>query len=222
MIYAKNGKVIADIYHYLKMSFIVLTLLIFTSCVIPADERTVPAPANTSPPPEMTAPPPENTILLPESTLPPVETNEPIPSPTVIEPITIDYDQVKVWNWNNPEFYLTYDPAKWDTAEYDSLVSKTLPDCHIAANGFRDGGPEGPPPYTYASDTKILDGIEYFIDIEIPNATGIPDMFHVYWDKQNEGYQYAVALFPGPEGFDECVAGFWEVMQLSAAKGFAP
>jgi len=67
-----------------------------------------------------------------------------------------------------------------------------------------------------------MDGIDYFIDIEIPDATGIPDMFHVYWGGRGEGYQYAVALFPGPEGFDECVAGFWEVMQLSAANAFAP
>ncbi len=215
MIYTKNDKVLAGIYHYLKKSCIVLTLLIVTSCVITVPERTIPAPANT-------APPPESTIPLPENTLPPVETSEPIPSPTATEPIPVDYEQVKVWNWNNPEFYLTYDPAKWDTAEYDSLVSKILPDCHIAANGFRDGGPEGPPPYTYNSDTKIVGGIEYFIEIEIPNATGIPDMFHVYWDKRTQGYQYAVALFPGPEGFDECVAGFWEVMQLSAANGFAP
>ena len=207
MIYAKNGKVSADIFHCLKKGFIVLMLLIITSCVIPAYERTIPVP--------------ENTVTPQQETALPTETSEPVPSPTVIEPITIDYDQVKVWNWGNPEFYLTYDPADWDTAEYFSLVSKTLPDCHISANGYRDGGPEGAPPYTYASDTKILDGIEYFIDIEIPNATGIPDMFHVYWDKQNQGYQFAVALFPGPEGFDECVAGFWEVMQLSAANAFA-
>ena len=78
-------------------------------------------------------------------------------------PKNIDYDQIKIWNWGNPEFYLTYDPAIWETTEDDFLVSKSLPDCHIAANGFRDGGPEGPPPYTYATDTKIMDGIEYFI-----------------------------------------------------------
>lgn len=222
MIYAKNGKVSADICHFLKKGFIVLMLLIITSCVISAPERTIPAPENTTPPLETIATPPEDTVTPQEETVIPAATSEPVPSLIVDEPLTIDYDQVKVWNWNNPEFYLTYDPAKWDTAEYDSLVSKTLPDCHIAANGFRDGGPEGPPPYTYATDTKIMDGIEYSIDIEIPNATGIPDMFHVYWDKQNEGYQYAVALFPGPEGFDECVAGFWEVMRLSAANGFAP
>ena len=136
-------------------------------------------------------------------------------------PNNIDHEQIKICNWGNPEFYLTYDPAYWETTEYDFLVSKSLPDCHIAANGFRDGGPEGPPPYTYASDTKILDGIEYFIDIEIPDATGIPDMFHVYWDKQNEGYQYAVALFPGPEYLEECVAAFWEVMELSRANDFS-
>lgn len=136
-------------------------------------------------------------------------------------PNNIDHEQIKIWNWGNPEFYLTYDPAYWETTEYDFLVSKSLPDCHISANGFRDGGPEGPPPYTYASDTKILDGIEYFIDIEIPDATGIPDMFHVYWDKQNEGYQYAVALFPGPEYLEECVAAFWEVMELSRANDFS-
>lgn len=208
MIYTKNVKVITDIFHCLKMSFIIITLLIITSCGIPA--------------PENTAPPPENTVPSSENTVPPTETSEPVPSPILVEPITIEHEQIKIWNWGNPEFYLTYDPAFWETTEYDFLVSKSLPDCHIAANGFRDGGPDGSPPYTYDSDTKILGGIEYFLDIEIPNATGIPDMFHVYWDKQNEMYQYAVALFPGPEYLDECVAAFWEVMQLSEANEFAP
>lgn len=130
----------------------------------------------------------------------------------------IEYEQIKIWNWGNPEFYLTYDPADWEATDYASLMSKSYPYCVVASNGFRDGGPEGPPPYTYTSDTKILDGIEYFIDIEIPNSTGIPDMFHVYWEE----HQNAVALFPDPEGFDECLAAFWEVMQLSAANNFAP
>lgn len=222
MIFAKNSKHSPVIFRRLINVSIVLSLLIITSCVITAPETSNPAPENTTPPPEMIAPPPENAVTPQEEIVLPAATSEPVPSLIVDEPVIIDYDQFKVWNWGNPEFYLTYDPAYWETTEYDFLVSKTLPDCHIAANGFRDGGPEGPPPYTYAKDTKILDGIEYFIDIEIPNATGIPDMFHVYWDKQNQGYQYAVALFPGPEGFDECVAGFWEVMQLSAANGFAP
>lgn len=136
-------------------------------------------------------------------------------------PNNIDHEQIKIWNWGNPEFYLTYDPAYWETTEYDFLVSKFLPDCHIAANGFRDGGPEGPPPYTYDSDTKILGGSKYFIEIEIPNATGIPDMFHVYWGEQSGIYQYAVALFPGPEYLEECVAAFWEVMELSRANDFS-
>jgi hypothetical protein len=199
-------------HHSLKVSLTVLALLVITAC-------SVTIPENTSPAPETTVPLPESTVPPTESTATPTETNEPAPSPTVVEPI--NYEQIKIWNWGNPEFYLTYDPAYWEATEYDFLVSKSLPDCHIAANGFRDGGPEGPPPYTYESDTQIVGGIEYFLDIEIPNATGIPDMFHIYWDKQNETYQYAVALFPGPVGFDECVAGFWEVMQLSAANGFA-
>jgi len=206
-------------HHCLKVSLTVLALLVITACSVTIPGNTSPAPGNTAPLPESTVPPTENTVPPTERTTIPAETREPEPSPTVVEPI--DYEQIKIWNWGNPEFYLTYDPADWDTAEYFSLVSKTFPDCHISANGYRDGGPEGPPPYTYATDTKIMDGIEYLIDIEIPNATGIPDMFHVYWDKQNETYQYAVALFPGPVGFDECVAGFWEVMRLSAANGFA-
>ena len=222
MIYTKSSKHSSGVFRLFINISIVLSLMIITSCVTPAPKRTNPAPANTTPPPEMTAPPPENTVPPQEQTVLPTETSEPVPSLIVGETPAIDYDQIKIWNWGNPEFYLTYDPAYWEVTEYDFLVSKILPDCHIAANGYRDGGPEGPPPYTYAKDTKLMDGIDYFIDIEIPDATGIPDMFHVYWGGRGEGYQYAVALFPGPEGFDECVAGFWEVMQLSAANAFAP
>jgi|GEM_PF-3417732 len=222
MIYAKNGKVSADICHFLKKGFIVLTLLMITSCVIPAYERTSPAPENTTPPPEMTAPPPENTVSSQEVTVSPTESSEPVPSFIVGETPTFDYEQIKFRNGVYPEFYLTYDPVYWEATEYYSLISKAYPQCVIAENGFRDGGFDGSPPYTYKSDTQIVGGIEYLLDIEIPNATGIPDMFHVYWGNQNQGYQFAVALFPGPVGFDECVAGFWEVMQLSASNGFAP
>jgi len=77
-------------------------------------------------------------------------TRTPTETPTEVpteEPI--EYGQIKIWNWNDPEFYLTYDKAKWEATEYDSLDSKLYPGCHIAANGFRDGGPDGPPPYTY-------------------------------------------------------------------------
>ena len=45
-------------------------------------------------------------------------------------------------------------------------------------------------------------------------------MFHVYWVNKRH-IQYAVALFPGPEYLEECVAAFWEVMELSRANDFS-
>jgi hypothetical protein len=41
-------------------------------------------------------------------------------------------------------------------------------------------------------------------------------MIHVYWDD----YAYKLALFPSTEHYDECVAEFWEVMELSIANNF--
>jgi hypothetical protein len=128
----------------------------------------------------------------------------------------IEYGQIKIWNWNDPEFYLTYDKAKWEPTEYNSLDSKLYSDCNIASDGYRDGGPDGPPPYTYESDTHFLAETEFILDLEIPKSTGVPDMIHVYWDD----YAYKLALFPSTEHYDECVAEFWEVMELSIANNF--
>ena len=144
-------------------------------------------------------------------------TRTPTETPTEVpteEPI--EYGQIKIWNWNDPEFYLTYDKAKWEATEYDSLDSKLYPGCNIAANGFRDGGPDGPPAYTYESDTYFLADTEFSLELEIPKATGVADMIHVYWDD----YAYQLALFPSTENYDECVAEFWEVMELSIANNF--
>ena len=148
-------------------------------------------------------------------------TREPTRAPTETPPevpteAPAEYGQIKIWNWNDPEFYLTYDKAKWEATEYDSLVSKLYPGCHIAANGFRDGGPDGPPPYTYESDTHFLADTEFSLELEIPKATGVADMIHVSWDN----YAYQLALFPSTEHYDECVAEFWEVMELSIANDF--
>ena len=143
-------------------------------------------------------------------------TRTPTETPTEVpteEPI--EYGQIKIWNWNNPEFYLTYDKAKWEATEYDSLDSKLYPGCNIAANGFRDS-PDGPPPYTYESDTHFFADTEFSLELEIPKATGVADMIHVYWDD----YAYQLALFPSTENYDECVAEFWEVMELSIANNF--
>jgi hypothetical protein len=143
-------------------------------------------------------------------------TRTPTETPTEVpteEPI--EYGQIKIWNWNNPEFYLTYDKAKWEATEYDSLDSKLYPGCSIAANGFRDS-PDGPPPMTYESDTHFLAETEFILELEIPKSTGVPNMVHVYWDD----YAYQLALFPSTENYDECVAEFWEVMELSIANNF--
>ena len=144
-------------------------------------------------------------------------TRTPTETPTEVpteEPI--EYGQIKIWNWNDPEFYLTYDKAKWEPTEYNSLDSKLYSDCNIASDGYRDGGPDGPPPYTYESDTHFLAETEFILDLEIPKSTGVPDMIHVYWDD----YAYKLALFPSTEHYDECVAEFWEVMELSIANNF--
>jgi hypothetical protein len=148
-------------------------------------------------------------------------TRTPTETPTEVpteEPI--EYGQIKIWNWSNPDYYLTYDAAKWEIKELYKgdfyLESKFYPGCNIDSNGFRDGGPDGPPPYTYESDTYFLADTEFSLELEIPKATGVADMIHVYWDD----YAYQLALFPSTENYDECVAEFWEVMELSIANNF--
>ena len=148
-------------------------------------------------------------------------TREPTRAPTETPPevpteAPAEYGQIKIWNWNDPEFYLTYDKAKWEATEYDSLVSKLYSGCMIGANGFRNYGPDGPPPMTYESDTHFLAYTEFSLELEIPKATGVADMIHVSWDN----YAYQLALFPSTEHYDECVAEFWEVMELSIANDF--
>lgn len=148
-------------------------------------------------------------------------TREPTRAPTETPPevpteAPAEYGQIKIWNWNDPEFYLTYDKAKWEATEYDSLVSKLYSGCMIGANGFRNYGPDGPPPMTYESDTHFLADTEFSLELEIPKATGVADMIHVSWDN----YAYQLALFPSTEHYDECVAEFWEVMELSIANDF--
>ena len=145
-----------------------------------------------------------------EPTRAPTETPTELPTEAPVE-----YGKIKIWNWNNPEFYLTYDKAKWEATEYDSLESKLYPGCHVAANGFRDG-PDMATYYTYESDTNFLDETEFLLELEIPKSTGVPDMIHVNWDD----YQYALALFPSTENYEECLAAFWEVMELSIANNF--
>ena len=146
-----------------------------------------------------------------EPTRAPTETPTEVPTEAPAE-----YGQIKIWNWNDPEFYLTYDKAKWEATEYDSLVSKLYSGCMIGANGFRNYGPDGPPPMTYESDTHFLADTEFSLELEIPKATGVADMIHVSWDN----YAYQLALFPSTEHYDECVAEFWEVMELSIANNF--
>ena len=146
-----------------------------------------------------------------EPTRAPTETPTEVPTEAPAE-----YGQIKIWNWNDPEFYLTYDKAKWEATEYDSLVSKLYSGCMIGANGFRNYGPDGPPPMTYESDTHFLADTEFSLELEIPKATGVADMIHVYWDD----YAYQLALFPSTENYDECVAEFWEVMELSIVNNF--
>jgi len=185
--------------------FIVLSVALF-GCSAPTPTATkvltqAPSKAPTNAPMEMPTKAPSH-----ELTKAPTETPTEIPT---------EYGKIKIWNWNNPEFYLTYDKAKWEATEYDFLESKLYPGCHVAANGFRDG-PDMATYYTYESDTHFLGETEFLLDLEIPKSTGVPDMIHVNW----YDYQYALALFPSTENYDECVAAFWEVMELSMANNF--
>jgi len=134
------------------------------------------------------------------------------------QPVSVEYGKIKIWNWNKPEFYLTYDPAKWEAkgGEYEvSLDSSLYPGCSISSFYFRDG-PDMASHYTYDSQTQILAGTEFLLDLEIPKSTGVPDLIHVYWDN----YQYELTLVLYTENYDECLAAFWEVMELSIANNF--
>jgi len=146
-----------------------------------------------------------------EPTRAPTETPTEVPTEAPAE-----YGQIKIRNWNNPDFYLTYDKAKWEATEYGNLESINYTGCHIGSNGFRDGGPDWASSHTYESDTYSLDETEFSLDLEILNSTGVPDMIHVYWDD----YAYQLALFPSTEHYDECIAEFWELMELSIANNF--
>ena len=148
-------------------------------------------------------------------------TREPTRAPTETPPevpteAPAEYGQIKIRNWNNPDFYLTYDKAKWEATDYGNLESKSYAGCHIGSNGFRDGGPDWASSHTYESDTHFLADTEFSLELEIPKATGVADMIHVSWDN----YAYQLALFPSTEHYDECVAEFWEVMELSIANDF--
>ena len=130
----------------------------------------------------------------------------------------VEYGQINIWHKNKPEFYLTYDPAKWEAkgGEYEvSLDSNLYPGCSISSFYFRDG-PDMASHYTYDSQTQILAGTEFLLDLEIPKSTGVPDLIHVYWDN----YQYELTLVLYTENYDECLAAFWEVMELSIANNF--
>ena len=191
---------------YSMLRVLIVLSVVLSACSAPTTNSTkVPTQA-----------PPEAPTKAPSEMPTKAPTREPTKTPTET-PIEapVEYGQIKIWNWNNPEFYLTYDKANWEATEYDSLESKLYPGCHVAANGFRDG-PDMATYYTYESDTHFLGETEFLLDLEIPKSTGVPDMIHVNW----YDYQYALALFPSTENYDECVAAFWEVMELSIANNF--
>ena len=196
-------------------SFLLLGVLVMLCVVLSACSGSTNPPLDN--PTEVSSEvPPEAPTEIPtkaptrEPTRAPTETPTELPTEAPVE-----YGKIKIWNWNNPEFYLTYDKAKWEATEYDSLESKLYPGCHVAANGFRDG-PDMATYYTYESDTHFLGETEFLLDLEIPKSTGVPDMIHVNW----YDYQYALALFPSIENYDKCLAAFWEVMELSKVNNF--
>jgi len=192
-------------------SFLLLGVLVMLCVVLSACSGSTNPPVDN--PTEVSSEvPPEAPTEIPTKAPSREPTKTPTETPTEIP---AEYGKIKIWNWNNPEFYLTYDKTKWEATEYDSLESKLYPGCHVAANGFRDG-PDMATYYTYESDTHFLDEIEFLLDLEIPKSTGVPDMIHVNWDD----YRYALALFPNTENYNECVAAFWEVMELSKGNNF--
>ena len=188
---------------YFILGIMIMLSIVLSACAGPIEAPTeLPTKAPTK---AATTAPTKAPTRTPTETPPEVPTEAPA-----------EYGQIKIWNWNDPEFYLTYDKAKWEATEYDSLVSKLYSGCMIGANGFRNYGPDGPPPMTYESDTHFLADTEFSLELEIPKATGVADMIHVYWDD----YAYQLALFPSTENYDECVAEFWEVMELSIVNNF--
>lgn len=192
-------------------SFLLLGVLVMLCVVLSACSGSTNPPVDN--PTEVSSEvPPEAPTEIPTKAPSREPTKTPTETPTEIP---AEYGKIKIWNWNNPEFYLTYDKTKWEATEYDSLESKLYPGCRVAANGFRDG-PDMATYYTYESDTHFLDEIEFLLDLEIPKSTGVPDMIHVNWDD----YRYALALFPNTENYNECVAAFWEVMELSKGNNF--
>lgn len=236
MVNCKRSKTIFVIPSSLTVGLAILILIVVTSCAIPIEKPT-PYPAQSdqtsliTPTQDQTEPintPTSQTEPgeeLPELVETP-EKEEPVEpevtdQPTQTETKPVDLGQIKVWNWNNPEIFLTYDLAKWyDSGDGFSITSNSITNCFIAGNGFRDG-PGWYENYDFETVIEVVGGIEYKLEKEILKTTGFPELTHVYWISQEGGWQNQLSLFTGSEKYEECVALFWEVMELSKAHNFS-
>lgn len=133
----------------------------------------------------------------------------------------MQYGQLRFDHPMSPGLYLTYDTAKWRIEMDYYLASKEYPDCRVADYGPLDSSPGEGDKYRYEEFTEFVGGIEYLFEKWISNETGISDAMKIYFDKNGNYWKYAFRLGFSPEIYDECLAVFWEVMELSRANNFS-
>ena len=236
MVNCKRSKTIFVIPSSLTVGLAILILIVVTSCAIPIEKPT-PYPAQSdqtsliTPTQDQTEPintptsQAEPNEELPELVETP-EKEEPVEpevtdQPTQTETKPVDLGQIKFDHPMSPGLFLTYDTAKWEIQMNYFLGSKQYPECRIA-----DFGPLNAPPgeegkHTYEEMTEFVGNIEYLLEKRIVKDTGIADAMKIYFEKNGNYWKYAFRLGFGTDNYDECVAAFWEVMELSQANNFS-
>ncbi len=152
-----------------------------------------------------------------EETVEPQVTDQPAPTETV----PVHLGQIKFDHPMSPGLFLTYDTAKWEIQMNYYLGSKQYPECRIADFGPLDAPPGEEGKHTYEEMTEFVGNIEYLLEKRIVKDTGIADAMKIYFEKNGNYWKYAFRLGFGTDNYDECVAAFWEVMELSQANNFS-
>ena len=142
------------------------------------------------------------------------------------EPVFDEAQPIEYWQFRfdhpmSPGLYLTYDTAKWEIKMDYYLALKEYPDCRVADYGALDSSSGEGDRYRYEEFSEFVGGIEYLLEKRIINETGISDAMMIYFDKNGNYWKYAFRLGFSPEIYDECLAAFWEVMELSRANNFS-
>lgn len=223
MVIKKGYKVFSVFKHLLRKSLIILSLLVLTCCNQSAPKPTlteqtpgeVDVYAKTGIIPSVIT---DSTEVFEHSTPSEVEDNNKL---AIDETTQIDYGQVKISNRFSEDFFLTYDKSKWELGGEGWLKSILAPRCSITQFGEQDGGGGWQDKFTSETIHKTIDGVEFQVDQMILLATSIPEWSYVVFDTQGNTNTKALNFYTGPENYEECLAAFWEIMEISRANNFS-